>query len=307
MAKQSVEIGIKVNSQKAKSELERFSSAMRQSMQSIQGIFSSLNIGGTLLSGANASIQEYMSKMRLAANLTSQGFSKSAQEGLFSIADNFERIGYSADQANDAFTQFITTGRATTLQQLGIYLDSNTKSILSQATAQERLNYVLKEGNIMFQKQRDNMPENIRTMVELKKATEDTKKALGQSFMTVINLIVNAFGGLKSTLTAFLTFYALYKSAMIISNTAIGISKALALGSVFAAPLAFGIGAAALSSLLAMGVGTGIAINSIQNSNIGENASNTGTDMTTNVSIQISEDRFGREMTEKSGNNNGKI
>ncbi|UWV79351.1 hypothetical protein NW072_04820 [Mycoplasmopsis felis] len=65
MVKQSVEIGIKVNSQKAKSELERFSSAMRQSMQSIQGIFSSLNIGGTLLSGANASIQEYMSKMRL--------------------------------------------------------------------------------------------------------------------------------------------------------------------------------------------------------------------------------------------------
>ncbi|MCU9939191.1 hypothetical protein NWQ34_06520 [Mycoplasmopsis felis] len=56
-----------------------------------------------------------------------------------------------------------------------------------------------------------------------------------------------------------------------------------------------------------MGVGTGIAINSIQNSNIGENASNTGTDTTTNVSIQISEDRFGREMTEKSGNNNGKI
>lgn len=94
---------------------------------------------------------------------------------------------------------------------------------------------------------------------------------------------------------------------MIISNTAIGISKALALGSVFAVPLAFGIRAAALSSLLAMGVGTGIAINSIQNSNIGENASNTGTDMTTNVSIQISEDRFGREMTEKSGNNNGKI
>ncbi|UWV85410.1 hypothetical protein NW066_01655 [Mycoplasmopsis felis] len=131
----------------------------------------------------------------------------------------------------------------------------------------------------MFQKQRDNIPENIRTMIELKKATEDTKKALGQSFMTVINSIVNAFGGLKSTLTAFLTFYALYKSAMIISNTAIGISKALALGSVFASPLAFGIGAAALSSLLAMGVGTGIAINSIQNSNIGENASNTGTDI----------------------------
>ncbi|MCU9936941.1 hypothetical protein NWP96_07935 [Mycoplasmopsis cynos] len=48
-----------------------------------------------------------------------------------------------------------------------------------------------------------------------------------------------------------------------------------------------------------MGVGTGIAINSIQNSNIGENGSNTGTDMTTNVSIQISEDEFGREMTER--------
>lgn len=63
----------------------------------------------------------------------------------------------------------------------------------------------------MFQKQRDNIPENIRTMIELKKATEDIKKALGQSFMTVINSIVNAFGGLKSTLTAFLTFYALYK------------------------------------------------------------------------------------------------
>ncbi|MCU9936942.1 hypothetical protein NWP96_07940 [Mycoplasmopsis cynos] len=124
----------------------------------------------------NASIQEYMSKIRLAANLTSQGFSKTAQEGSFSIADNFERIGYSADQANDAFTQFITTGRATTLQQLGIYLDSNTKSILSQATTQERLNYVLKEGNIMFQKQRDNILWKYTHNGWIKKSNRDTKK-----------------------------------------------------------------------------------------------------------------------------------
>ncbi|MCU9936943.1 hypothetical protein NWP96_07945 [Mycoplasmopsis cynos] len=46
MVKQSSRDETKVNSQKAKSELERFSNAMRQSMQSIQGIFSSLNIGG---------------------------------------------------------------------------------------------------------------------------------------------------------------------------------------------------------------------------------------------------------------------
>lgn len=104
-----------------------------------------------------------------------------------------------------------------------------------------------------------------KAFFEFKKKSDDVKKALGTAFLGVLVKITDAFGGLTNTMKAVIAGFTAYKTAMIIGNVAIGISKAIATGSVFAAPAAIAMGIASLTAIGALLGGAGLAINALNN------------------------------------------
>ncbi|MCS4536750.1 hypothetical protein NXS15_01215 [Mycoplasma sp. CSL7475-4] len=308
MATGHVSLSIKLQAKNLSRDLDNIQKRFKNSINSIKGMFVAAKLGSFLISGADGAIAEYMAKMRLLANMNEQGFGKEQSERLFTLTDNFEKLGYSADTANDALTQFIASGRATTLQSIGVYLDKNTKSTLANATAQERLNWVLNNGNAKLKEQQAAMPKSIRTQIEMRKAVDDTKKALGLSFMKVISNIVSAFGGLNNALKLALGVFTAYKIATIIGNVGIGISKAIAQAGIFAAPIAIGMGVSALAAiggLIGASVVAGNALSGV--SSLGGESMKDKQSAPTVVNFSMSEDRYGKEVHERSGNNNGRI
>ncbi|MFV8478106.1 hypothetical protein [Mycoplasma sp. B6400] len=289
-----VELSIGLDVKSIDRTLKRMQQKFSRSISDIKNMFAAAKIGSYLFTGADKSIQEYMAKMRLAANLQEAGFGKEASDRVFQLSDNFEKLGYSADAANDAFTQFIITGKATSLQTVGVFLDKNTKSTLANASAQERLNYLLKNGNRLFNKQSREMPKGIANMVRMKKASEDLQKALGQAFLGTIASLIDMFGGLSKTLKVALGVFTAYKTAVILGNVAIGISKAIAAGSVWVTAAALAQGAAALvgiSALVGGSIIAGSALNSMDLDSTTLPESGTGSEGALNVNIV--QDRYG--------------
>ena len=76
------------------------------------------------------------------------------------------------------------------------------------------------------------LPDNIQNMIKMRKTMDDLKKAMGSTFLGVIQSITDAFGGIIPAMKTAIIAFAAYKTAMIIGNVAIGISKAIALGTV---------------------------------------------------------------------------
>ncbi|MBN0919435.1 hypothetical protein [[Mycoplasma] gypis] len=300
MAIGKVTLSAQLNTKSLDKALSNMQRKIKSSVTNVKNIFLAARLGSFLFSGAEASIQEFMAKMRLKANLKELGFEDKAQ-AIQGLSDNFEKLGYSADTANDAFAQFIATGKATTLQSIGIYLDKNTKATLSASTAQQRLNFLIRDGNKYLKQQQDAMPQNIKTMIELKKSAEDTKKALGQSFMRVLNNIVQGFGGVEGAMKTAIVSFTAYKIATIIGNVGIGISKAIAQGGVFAAPVAIAMGISSLAAILGLVGASAVAINSINSAQ--QNPENTTTNQPIQkIEISVKNDRYGQEVVESGGN-----
>lgn len=305
MAIGRVNLDIQVKARNIDKELSKISRKFSSTVNSIKDMFSGLKLGSLFMSGVNGAIDEYMAKMKLLANLHEQGFSKEQGQNIIELSDNFENLGYSAERANEAFTQFVTTGKASSLQTIGIYLDKNTKSTLLNADAQQRLNWVLENGNKSLAEQRKAMPEHIRNQIEMRKAIDDTKKALGESFLKAISSIVNAFGGLSNALKIALGVFAAYRTAMILGNVAIGISKAIAQGGVFAAPIAIGLGVSALAAIGAL-IGTSIvAGNSLSQSATTPATNDPKVQVSNVVEVSVNNDRFG-EVQNINGSNTGR-
>ncbi|ENY69014.1 Hypothetical protein, predicted transmembrane protein [Mycoplasmopsis bovigenitalium 51080] len=300
MAVGHVNLDIKLRAKNLNAELGKIEKQFQSTVSGIKNMLIASKLGSFLLAGANDSINQYMTNMRLLAGLSESGLGKENSTRLLEIADGFENIGYNAEMAADSFNQFIITGKATVLQSIGIYLDQNQKSILATATAQDRLNWVMSEGNKKMQEQAKNMPEHIRNQLELRKAIDDTKKALGSSFLQVINNMVNALGGLGNALRIAIAAFAAYKIAMIIGNVAIGISKAIALGSVFSAPIAIAMGVGALASIGALIGAAGLAFSSIPNSD-NSSKQDVNVDVSNDIVINVSSDRYGREIVQGGG------
>ncbi|CAT05188.1 Uncharacterised protein [Mesomycoplasma conjunctivae] len=270
-------------------EMEKVSNRIKDQVQNFKKHFNGLAITSFIFKGADAAINEYRAKMQLLSNFGSFGLSQA--EELTKISDAFERIGYSADVANQSFLEFVTTGSIKKLKTMGIFLDANTSQKLRNASAQERLNYVLREGMQEYQRQAAALPENIRTLTEFKKESEDLQKNLGMSFLSALTNITKAFGGLQNAMKIAIAAFTAYKMAMIIGNVAIAVSKALAMGSIFSAPIAFAMGAAALGSLLALGTGAGLAISSI-GSPPGDNADADANKIPVAVQVDIKNDKY---------------
>ena len=62
-----------------------------------------------------------------------------AKDEIFDLADKFEKLGYNADSATDAMIQFISSGNAGALKQLGVYLDNNTQEMLRGQSVTDRM------------------------------------------------------------------------------------------------------------------------------------------------------------------------
>ncbi|MFV8479039.1 hypothetical protein ACNQ13_01465 [Mycoplasma sp. VS428] len=292
VGKVELSIGLDVKSidRTLKSMQKKFSN----SINNIKNMFAAAKIGSYLFAGADKSIQEYMAKMRLAANLQEAGFGREASDRVFQLSDNFERLGYSADAANDAFTQFIISGKATSLQTVGIYLDKNTKSTLANASAQERLNYLLKNGNRLYNKQAREMPKGIANMVKMKKASEDLQKALGQAFLGTISNLIDMFGGLSRTLKFALVAFTAYRTAVVLGNVAMGVSKAIATGSVWVTAAALAQGAIALAGIGALIGGSVIAGNAIDSMDLDRTTlPENGPGAEGALNVNIVQDRYG--------------
>lgn len=307
MAIGSVNLRLGVDQESLTKSLNKVQGKIKNAVTSMKNVFIAAKLGQYLFSGADKSIEEFKAKARTLANFQDLGFDKTISEQVFEISNNFEKLGYSAETANDAMLQFIASGKATALRQMGIYLDKNTQSTLSNATAQDRLNWLLSNSNNIYSNLKSAMPPHIQTMIEMRKSVEDLQKSLGQAFLATINNIVNAFGGLQNAMKIALVAFTAYKMAMIVGNVAIAISKTLAMGGLFAAPVAFGIGAASLAALLAMGIGAGIAYNAISNSQPAEQ-NNTPISPTVNdISVAVYTDQYGREVKSSSGGNLGAV
>lgn len=59
------------------------------------------------------------------------------------------------------------------------------------------------------------------------KVIDDIKKVLGESFLKVISLIVNVFGGFSNVLKIVLGVFVVYCIVMILGNVVIGIFKVI--------------------------------------------------------------------------------
>lgn len=140
MAVGHVNLDIKLRAKNLNTELGKIEKQFQSTVSGIKNMLIASKLGSFLLAGANDSINQYMTNMRLLAGLSESGLGKENGKRLLEIADGFENIGYNAEMAADSFNQFIITGKATVLQSIGIYLDQNQKSILATATAQDRLN-----------------------------------------------------------------------------------------------------------------------------------------------------------------------
>lgn len=272
-------------------EIGKVKTIIRQQMPKIGEIFKShfSQIFSFLSQGTNGLVSEYLAKTKLSASLLEKGFSKLEVEKLTSLSDSFEKLGYSADLANESFVKFISSGQAAALQQVGLFLDKNTQATLKQATAQQRLNFVLSQGSKSLAQQYAQMPSNIRMLTEMNKTTEDLKKSLGASFSQTLSGIISAFGGLEAAMKTAIVAFAAYKTAMILGNVAIGISKAIA-ANVFVAPIAIAMGASALAAIgtiIGGAVTAFSAVPSVSNSQEPKQASSSSV-----VELNIKQDKY---------------
>ncbi|UWD34053.1 hypothetical protein [Mesomycoplasma molare] len=303
----NAQIGIGLKAKDINKKLNQIQRTIQNRMRSIKDFMVAAKLGSYIFAGADKMIQEYSAKMRTIANLNEQGFGRELSEKLFTLSNNFEKLGYSADAANDSFTQFITTGKATTLQSIGIYLDNKTKSTLAAADAQERLNWILSQGNNKLKEQQDAMPESIRTMVELRKNTEDAQKAIGQGFMQALSGVINMLGGVSNAMKLALAAMVSYRTGIILSNIAIGMSKAIAQGGLFGL---IGAGVVAVGGLASIGALLGTSIiagNALSNTGGKQEIPQAPTISAQPIEINITSDRFGNQITERNGSNTGRL
>lgn len=151
----------------------------KKSMKEMKKIAMAAQVGKFLMSGADDSIEEWKAKAKVKMNFKDLGFDKSFAEQIFNITDSIEKIGYSADVANEKLLEFIARGKADSLKELGIVLDKNTAQTLANATAQERMQWVLENGKEKVEELGQAMPPPIRQMAEMRKTADDVKKSTG--------------------------------------------------------------------------------------------------------------------------------
>lgn len=265
MALGLVSLALTMSDKEFKSSLNRAVNNVKSSINVMKNLMIAAKLGNFLFSGAAQQAREELKQVQTALSAMSEGFTKDMIENLQPVIEQIDYLGVSADQAADTLYKFILTGRALGLQQLGIYLDKDTQSMLTAASAAERYEWAIKNIPKHIEKVMNSLSPTTKAFYEFKKKADDIKKALGTSFLGILVGITKAFGGLTNTMKIAIIAFTAYKTAMILGNVGIGISKAIAMGSVWSAPAAIAMGAAALISIGTLIGGAGLAINALNN------------------------------------------
>lgn len=290
--------------------LTKAENQLANSINNMKTILIGAQLGRYLLAGANDAINAQVDQMYAKLNLLNNGLTELQYDQITAMAEKFESLGSNAELAQLKITEFVLQGRGTGLKELGVYLDQDTLSMLKNASAAERLQFVLSEFPKHLQGMSEMLPDSVEDMLAMRKTMDDLKEAMGMTFLSVVKKLVDAFGGIPNVLKTAIIAFTAYKTAMILGNVGIGISKAIAQGGVFAAPVAIGMGAAALASIAALIGGASLAVsalNNIPSTNTQQTQDNTATvtdnlNNAANVNVTITNDRYGQmeQVKEKS-------
>ena len=308
-------LSLNLNDKEFKSSMNRAVNQFTKTVNTMKNLLIAAKLGSFLFSGAAQQAQEELKQVQTALSAMAEGFSADMIRSLQPIIEQIDYLGVSADQASDILYKFILTGRTMGLQQMGIYLDKDTQSMLAAADAATRYQWAIENIPGKIQDVQNALSPTTQAFFEFKKKADDVKKALGTAFTGVLLSIVNAFGGVTNAMKVAIIAFTAYKTAMILGNVGIGISKAIAMGSVFSAPIAIGMGVAALGAISALIGGASIAVNALNN--IPDPNSNTSTfnpSQTTSTSqketVIIVKDKFGETsklVSESSGGGSSSI
>lgn len=304
-----VVLALGLDNKEFKSSLTSAEKQMANSINSMKNLFVAAQLGKYLFSGAEQQARENLKVVQTELSALAEGLSQDQINLLKPIIDQVDYLGVAADQAADVLYKFVLTGRAMGLQQMGIYLDKTTQSFLSTASAAERTEWAIANIPKMLEEVRNKIDPTTAAFYEFQKKSDDVKKALGTSFLGVITNVIDSLGGVTNAMKIGIIAFTSYKTAMILGNVGIGISKAIAQGGVFATPIALAMGATALTSISALIGGASLAVDALNN--VPEFSSNNAkaekgvfvdTPSSSNVNITIKNDRYGQfeELSEKS-------
>lgn len=294
-----------------KKGLSKAQDQVAKSVNKMKNIMMSAALGQYLFAGANDAINSAVDQVKAKLNLLNQGLTDMQIKPIMDMAESFELMGYNAESASIAISEMIVTGKAMSLKSIGVVLDKDTQSMLAAATAAERYEWAIKNIPTYLEGMTDMLPDNIKNMIEMRKTMDDLKKAMGTSFLSVIHGVVNAFGGIVPAMKTALLALTAYKTAMILGNVGIGISKSIAVGGTFAAPVAIAMGVSALATIGVMMGGAGLALgalNSLESPSTTSSSSSSSNSHGTQVVIV--KDKFGetqKVVSESSGGNSSNV
>lgn len=288
------------------SDLKRAGDSLKEGLGKMKTMIIGAALGSYLMTGANEAINNAVDQMHAKLNLLNQGLTELQYEQIAFMAEKFELLGSNAEVAQLKITEFVTQGKAVGLKELGIYLDQDTLAMVKNMDAAQRLQFVMSEFPKYLGKMDSMLPNNVKNMIQMRKTMDDLKEAMGSTFLKVIQSLTDAFGGIIPTMKMAIIGFTAYKTAMILGNVGIGISKAIAMSSVWSTPAAIAMGASALASIGALIGGAGLAIgalNSIETQNNTPPPETTTTDQKENT-IVVVRDKFG-ETTQMISNSSG--
>lgn len=295
-----------------KNSLDKAAGMLKSSVDGFKNILIAAKLGSFLMSGARDYVADELQTVYAELSALSQGFTQEQINALRPLAEQFEFVGVKTELATQAMNEFILSGKATVLKQLGIYLSDTTKEMLKGMDAAQRYQWVLENMPERIQGLSDSLSSETKELLATQKGFDDLKKSMGQVFLSTISSVINAFGGLQNAMKIALAAFNIYKIATIIGNVAIGISKAIAMGSVFSTPIAIAMGVGALASigaLIGASVLAGNAINSVptpESVGIGNNNEN----KTQFINTVVVRDRFGetqKAINERNGGGSNNI
>lgn len=294
-----------------KTGLDKAQNEVKKSVDNFKNIIVAAQLGSYLFSGAEQYISKQLAQVNSEMSALASGFTKDQVEEISELGEKFRWIGTGAEEATQSLTKFILTGRTTEFNSLGIYLDENTKSLIAAMDETERYQWVLENIPDRIENVKDALGENTLNMIAMKETADQLKESLGASFLQVLNDIINGFGGIQNAMKVTLAAFATYKIATIIGNVAIGISKSIAQGGVFGAPVAIAMGVAALGAIGAIigaSIAVGSALDNIESPNSTNNESSK-TEASSSV-VVVTNDRWGQTqevISNRSGGNSSSV
>lgn len=291
--------------------LSKAEGEVKKSVDNFKNIIMGAQLASYLFAGAEQYVDKQLTKVQADMSSLAAGLTQAQVDNIDKLGDSFEYIGIKSDEATESLTRFILEGKSTELNSLGIYLDENTKSLVSAMDETERYEWVLQNIPDRVNDVADALGDGTLNMIAMQKSADDLKESLGNTFLQVLNDIINSFGGLQNAMRVALAAFATYKIATILGNVAIGISKAIAQGGVFGAPVAIAMGVAALASIGAI-IGASLTVGSAIDNMDSPTASNepkTGYSETSQT-VVVTNDRWGQTqevIANRSGGNSSSV